>query len=93
MAAVVNRVGNQFFAGPAFAPNQNGCIALANLRDHLKNLTHFIAVAHNIADTVFVFENVLQPPVLFTQPFFFQTNGFKLDNMAGDNRRNNRKQC
>ncbi len=92
MAVVVDRVGHQLFTGPAFAPNQNGCIALANLRDHLKNLTHFIAVADNIADTVFVFEHVLQPPVLLAQPLLFQANGFQLDHMAGDHGGNHRQQ-
>ena len=58
VAVVVNRVGHQFLAGAAFPSHQHRRIAFADLRNHLEDFPHFIAVAHDVGDAILIFELV-----------------------------------
>jgi hypothetical protein len=52
-------------------------------RNHLKDFSHFVAVAYDIRYVVFILKLIFQPDVLFTESLFFQADRFQIDNMSG----------
>ena len=65
MAIVVDGIGDQLFAGSAFASNHHGGIASGHLGDHLKDFAHLVAVADNIRNPIFAFQFISKPSIFF----------------------------
>ena len=56
VAVMVNRAGDQFLAGAAFAGDQRGGVAAGDLADELENLLHRLAAADDAQFIIFRFE-------------------------------------
>jgi hypothetical protein len=61
---VVNRVGNELFAGPVLALNQDVGVAGGHALDELEEVLHLLALAHDVAEAVAPAHLLLQPQVL-----------------------------
>jgi len=59
-------VGNKFLAGTAFSANKHRSVAFGNLRNHLIDFTHFVAVADNIGNAISIFQFVSKSYILFS---------------------------
>ena len=61
----VDRFGDQFFAGPALALQQNGGAAGRHLRHQVENLQHGLALAHDVFKVVALLQGALELNVFF----------------------------
>ena len=61
---VMQRVGNQLFAGAAFAGNQHGCLRVRGFAHHLKDAVHFRRFADNRLERLILPQFFLHPLVL-----------------------------
>jgi len=49
-------IGHKLLACTAFSPDEHGGIAGGNMIDHFKDLSHFIAAAHDVVKAIPFFE-------------------------------------
>ena len=68
----MKRFGDQFFSGAAFTPNQNRRVAVADLIDIVKHLSHARIFADNVAKLIFIFKGRFKIGVFFGQLFLFR---------------------
>ena len=64
----MERLGDQFLAGPAFALQKNRRAAGCDLGYEVENLEHGLALAHDVVEVVALFQSALELNV-----FFFRT--------------------
>ena len=61
----VNRLGDQFLAGSAFALDEHGRAAGRHLRHQVEDAQHDFALAHDVGEVVALLEGALELQVLF----------------------------
>ena len=63
-AVVMERAGNEFLAGAAFAEDEDGAVGIGDAFDHLEHALHLGRGADELAELVFLFELFAQVKIL-----------------------------
>ena len=63
----MNRLGDQLFAGSAFAGDQNGGARRCNLSDEIEQRQHLVALADDVGKVVALFQRALELNVFIAQ--------------------------